>query len=195
MRRYLVVFLLFCSLFSVAMATPDNTLQTKIELPVKGNYMEEIVMDKHQTKLKSAIPTQTENSDSIISSDNVKDDAYKVFDGKSESAYSIACDSEGVVDIFHTFKFEEKEQILALKILCNKAENSPQEITLSGSDDNSEFTELIKMKQEIVIDDFEISKRLDIENYKPYQYYKIHVTKGPKDKNVSVNEYYLMKEV
>jgi len=35
MRRYLVVFLLFCSLFSVAMATPDNTLQTKIEDALK----------------------------------------------------------------------------------------------------------------------------------------------------------------
>jgi len=187
---------LICSIKYDNITIPySRKLVTRFEIPNAGSSIKQFVFDMVETKLESTVNNLTSESTELISDSGNITDPYKVYDGLDSNALTVMTDSNGDVDIFHTYQFATGTQVMSFKMKCALAINSPTVVTLYGSHDNIDFDELLVMNQNIVIDDYTINKRIDITKYDTYTYYKVHITKGTPDTNIIINEYYLMTEV
>jgi len=186
---------LLCQLLYEPVTIPFfRSVTSKVFLPISGSIILELSLDLIQTNFEVGTDTLTSDGTDIQDSNNVVD-AWKAFDGVDSNAYSALADSNGDVDIHHTYYFPTAKQVMKLKVKCDVAINAPKVITLLGSNNNTDFDTLLVLNQDIVINNYTIDKRLDINKYAEYNYYKIHITKGTPDTEVIVNEYYLMTEV
>ena len=71
---------------------------------------------------------------------------------------------------------------------------APKEYTVSGSFDDATYVELLSVSQDVAIDDLSLTKSFDITKYDAYKFYKIHITLGNVNSNVSFRQYTLLKE-
>jgi len=164
-----------------------------------GNIISEIFYEVDEIKYTAGNSIHTSNTQdgNTVSSVGLTtpDDAYKVFDGIDEPAFSEAVPSDGVIDIQHIYNLATPVTCYGIKFKVNASVDAPKTIIVSGSNDNTAYDELITIDIEVGVDNIEFTRFFDIDLCNDYAYYKIALTKGTPDGNVSINEYELIKEL
>ena len=173
--------------------TPSIELETEIAFNQRGTQLNELYYEYELLKTIAIVQTDDATPNTITSTEA---SPYIAFDGDSTStAYSVACDASGVCNIEHKMTFATPTPIYKLGMVTGLAANAPKHYIFSGSDDDTSYTTILDITQDISVDDLELTKVYDPSTYHAYKYYKIVVDQGPISGNVEVKQYKLYKEI
>jgi len=175
---------------------PARETTNEIKLGVYDNIINELYYEYDTLKTESIIQTDNSTPNTITASSNITaSNAYKIFDGDDTTvAYSVACDANGVVDVEHIVEFPTPTYIYKFGMVTGVASNAPKHYIFSGSQDNSTYTTILDITQNISVDNLELTKRYDPSKYVAYKYYKITILEGPASANVEALQYKLYEE-
>lgn len=172
---------------------PSRELETEIAFKQHGSQLNEIYYEYESLKTEAIIQTDDSTPNAVTSTEA---SPYLAFDGDSSSiAYSVACDATGVCSVEHKMTFASPTFIYKLGMVTSTAANAPKHYIFSGSDDDTTYTTILDVTQDVSIDDLELTKTYDPSIYHAYTYYKIVVDQGPVSDNVEVKQYKLYKEI
>lgn len=177
---------------------PFYNLKNTIHFNYPFIELTEIYCDILPLELEPIIQTDNNTPYIVTASSNIPAaDAYLVFDGTDNVAFSVACDASGVPtggSVEHIIELPSPEVIYRLVMKTGVAANAPKHYKFEGSVDGTTYDTILDVTQDISVDNLELTKTWDSSLYKPYSYYKITILQGPASGNVEVLKYLLYKE-
>lgn len=178
--------------------TPTKSLVNKIKLSLNSTIKE---INYNVTEIDYEVGNEIHTSNvlpvNVITSVGLTtpDDAYRVFDNVDEPAFTEVVPADGVVDIQHIYEFDTPTTCYGFKFKVGSKETAPSNISMYGSLDGVEYTELKVVELDVGVDNIEFTKYFDVALCNDYTHYKITISAGTPDGVVSINKYELIKEL
>lgn len=181
---------------------PIRTIELLIELNKNRNKMIEFNYLGYELDLITSNATLTSNilpkdNISVFGSQSAGISAYNLFDGDvSTNAFSVTTGSDKVFELIYKYTFDTPTTVFSTKIDFELASEAVSSYKVEGSLDDITYVTLLDIvDQAIALDDYIQVKRLDIEKYDAYKYYRISFTKGnTASATVSCKQFYLLGE-
>jgi len=181
---------------------PTGSLEMSVALKSTNNEMLEFSYQEYSLNLSPSNATLTADDSpndlveiSGANSENIN--AFNLFDGDiSSDAFSITTDDGATFDLVYKYTFDTPTTIFSIKALFGLSNEAVSSYKVEGSLDDSTYVTLLDIvDQSISIDDYKQVKKLSIDKYDAYKYYRISFTKGCTANDlVNIKQFYLLGE-